>query len=287
MKLSSQKIFTAFIIFVSFCFIISCGGSDTPEETLQKAQKAFSSGNYLTAVEHYRKLYQQRPTDPEILYELGMSYKKANIIDSALSFFRRANILKPGSRDISQQLLELCPEVKNWSCAIEAINTLIATGDNEIMYLPKLAEYSYRAGYLNQAALYLERLMKHDPEMREPYLQLSTIYSQQGHYEKSVELLEEYLEKFGPSAEIYANLALNYISLENYEKAEGAFRNSLKVNPDNVPIWINLAHLLSDLDSREKKKEALEIYKRFYKQTPPVFKLDSIIPALEKELSAG
>jgi predicted Zn-dependent protease len=71
------------------------------------------------------------------------------------------------------------------------------------------------------------------------------------------------------------------------DKAEEFMRKSVAVNPNNVPIWINLANLLSEQKDINKKKEALQIYKKYLKETPKAYKLDSLIIVMEKEIRGG
>ncbi len=72
--------------------------------------------------------------------------------------------------------------------------------------------------------------------------------------------------------------------MAKFDKAEIYFRKAIEFDPKNVSLWINLAHTLNEQGSREKKEEALAIYKLYYIDTPELFKLDSLIKALEIEL---
>ena len=60
--------------------------------------------------------------------------------------------------------------------------------------------------------------------------------------------------------------------------------SSLELNHDNVPTWINLANVLTAQKSRDKKLEALQIYKTYKDQTPAFYNLDSVIAGLQTEL---
>ncbi len=72
--------------------------------------------------------------------------------------------------------------------------------------------------------------------------------------------------------------------MKDIPNGEKYFRLSVEANPSNIPVWINLANVLTEEKDVAKKKEALEIYKKYQSQTPKAFKLDSLIPALEAEL---
>ena len=58
----------------------------------------------------------------------------------------------------------------------------------------------------------------------------------------------------------------------------------MSLNSENVPTWINLANVLTTMNDRNKKLEALEIYKTYKDQTPAFYNLDSVITALQTQL---
>jgi len=83
------------------------------------------------------------------------------------------------------------------------------------------------------------------------------------------------------------NIGINYINLDNYPEAEKYLRMALELSPGNIPSLINLANVLSSQNSRDKKLEALEIYKASRDLIPEAFKVDSIIDDLQIELGVN
>jgi len=238
----------ATVLLIGILSSVGCGGGDIETLRLEGA-RALEAGDYN--------------------YNLGTSYKKFDLLDSAYVYFRRAKILYVRDREINREILDMAPVYGDYEDAINAIAVLIATGDNEKMYWPRLAELHYRNEDMFMTVKYCKLIIADDPELKDYYLYLSRSLSQMSKFEKSNETLLNALEKFGPSAEAYVNIAVNYIAMQNSNKAEEYFRKSLEVNPESIPVWVNLAN----------------IYKRFYDMTPPAYKLDSIIPSLEAELS--
>jgi tetratricopeptide (TPR) repeat protein len=82
----------------------------------------------------------------------------------------------------------------------------------------------------------------------------------------------------------YAQMAINYITLKDFSKSEEYFRRAIELDQTNVSLWVNLANVLSEQDNREKKEEALTIYRTYSINTPEIFNIDSLIDALEREL---
>jgi len=272
-------------VLAGLAMFAGCGGeTDDPDSLKRAGEAALESGNFNRAINIFKEALNKKPSDRDLLYNLGLSFKRFDMPDSALGYFRRARILYPRDRAVNRELMELCPLFGDYDCAIYAIAMLVATGDNEKIYWGRLAEFYYQTEELPMAVKYYKLILDDTPDNRKYYLYLSGTLSQLGRPAESNEVINNFVDRFGPSAEAYANIAINYINLKEIDKAEEYFRKSVAVNPDNVPIWINLANVLSEHDSRAKKQEALEIYKTFESQVPKMYRLDSLIPALEAEL---
>jgi tetratricopeptide (TPR) repeat protein len=275
-----------YLLILSAMIIIGGCGEAARDTNMLKQQgaAAFKSKNFTQAINLCREGLKAKPSDRDFLYYLGVSYAKLDLYDSAMIYIRRAKVLYPHDRDINRQLVQLCPKFQDFDCALRAIAVLIMTGDNEKMYWPQLAEYNYRNDELLLAVKYYKLALADNPDIPNYYLYLSVVLGQLGKLEEAINYLNRSIDRFGPSEESYANMGTMYINLRRFDKAEECFRSSLALNPDNISIWINLANILTTFDNREKKLEGLEIYKKYRAQTPEMYNLDSLIPALEKEL---
>ncbi len=274
---------TAFLF--GFLSLMGCGNKAKDFDSLKSSgEQALGAGDYNRAINQLRLAFRIRPSDRDILFLLGTGYKKVEQYDSAYSYFKRAKLLYANDRPINKEILDLAPGLNDINGALNAIAVLIATGDNEKMYWPLLAELNYRREDLQTAAKYFQLLIADNPNDKTYYLYLSNTFAQLGDFEGSNRVLFKAVETFGPSAEAYANMAINYLSMKDMAAGETYFRKSVEIDPNNVPIWINLANVLSEQKDPAKKKEALAIYMKYKDQTPKGFKLDSLIPALEAEL---
>jgi len=276
----------ALVILIGLLIISGCGDKSADIEKMRiEGRQALDAGDFNKAINIFKEALKYSPSDRDFLFDLAMSFRKFELYDSAYTYFRRAKVLNIHDREINKQIIEMAPMFGDFEDAINAIAVMVATGDNEKMYWPRLAELYYRNQDMFMTAKYCKLILADDPELKDYYLYLSGALSQMGKFEESSKTLLDAMDRFGPSSEACANIAVNYLAVKNLEKAEEYFRKSLEVNPENIPIWINLANVLSEQDNRTKKEEGLEIYKKFYEQTPPAYKLDSLIPALEAELS--
>jgi Tfp pilus assembly protein PilF len=285
MKAANVRFLLCSMALLCLVFAAQCGKeTEDTDALLQAGRQALDSGDFSTAINLFREAVAQKPSDKDLLYYLALSYKRFDLIDSAYYYFRRARVYSPRDRDINKELVELCPIYGDYDCAINAIAVMVVTGDNEKMYWPVLAELYLRRDDPDMAVKYYKLLIDDDPDNKTYYLPLAAILSRIGRFEQSNQVLLAASKRLGPSPEVFTNIAVNYINLNKLNEAEEFFRKSLAVKPDNIPVWINLAQLLSGRDDLARKREALEIFRRYQAETPPAYNLDSIITALESEL---
>ncbi len=264
-----------------------CGGEGSlspKEKALKAGRAAIEYKNYSEAINIFKSALKDKPSDRDLLYYTGYSFARLDLIDSALIYMRKAKVLNPRDRDINKQLVILCPLRGDYECALNAVATLVATGDNERMYWRTLAELYYRTENKPLAIKYYKLLIADNPDMANEYLSLSRTLAELGKFDESNEVLAKSTKRFGPTLENMANLAVNYVNMKMLDSAEVYFRKAVAIDPDNVPVWVNLANVLERQGSRPKKVEALELYKKYYSRTPKIYNLDSLIPALEAEL---
>jgi tetratricopeptide (TPR) repeat protein len=272
-------------LLIIIAVLLSCGGSKGDFSSHRKEGiKAYEAGDYNKALNHFRSAFLLEPSDRDNLFDLGRTYKKMSLLDSALAYFRRARLLYSNDREINKQVLDLCVGTDDNKTALQAIASLIATGDNERMYWPLLAELNYRDGNYQSAAHYYNLLVADEPKRPNYYLLLSGTLAQMGDFSQSNAVLEKAVQVFGPSAEFFANMGINFLNMKDRAKAEEYMRMSLQLAPDNPALWVNLANILSEEAGRSKKKEALEIYKKYRDNAPAGFRIDSLILELEAEL---
>jgi tetratricopeptide (TPR) repeat protein len=205
-------------------------------------------------------------------------------MDSAYYYYRKAKVLYNNDREVNRELIQMAPAFKDYDVAFKAIAAMINTGDNEKIYWPQLAELYYMDNQYHKAAGYYQKLIEDDSGNAYYYLSLAGVLSMGRKPDESNKVLLTALDRFGPRPEFYTNVAVNYANQAKFKEAEKYFRLSLGLSQDNIPTWINLANVLSALPDRDKKLEALEIYKTYKDQTPAFYNLDSVIAGLQTEL---
>jgi len=270
---------------IALCCLTGCGEQSGDFDSLAKdGLAAYEKADYNEAINLLGRALHLKPSDRDALYNISMAFERVNLVDSALAYLHRAEVLYPTDYEVNKELFRLCTQIKDYECALSAVRMMIANGDNEMMFWIPLADLNYFLGKYNLAMKYYKLLINDNPREGRYRWNLSECLARLQHPDEAVAVLKKAIEDLGDSPVVFSQIAINYVTMKEYDQAEIYYRKAIKFDPKNVSLWINLAHCLQDQNSKEKKEEALAIYKLYMIDTPEVFKIDSLIKALEKEL---
>ena len=223
---------------------------DTEDKLMRVADDTRARGDPATALGLYRRLHEQRPTDPEPLARIAATLGKLNDYSAATEAWREAIALAPDDpayrRGLASALLSLGqpePAIAELETAVAArpddprlLNTLGVAHD--IIGRHDLAQEDYRKGL---------RLAPHDLGLRNNFgLSLALA----GDYGGAVAALEKIVNDPASPPRYRLNLALVYGLAGDTEKAGAIARGSL---PEDA-VRNNLAYyaMLRGMDDRAR-----------------------------------
>ena len=277
---------STFVIFFSLSLlVISCGKeSKSAEELLASAKKNYDSGDYFKAREYLARAIKLKPSDKEIIYQMGKTYAAQNMFDSAFASLSRADKLYPNDRPINQLLHEMSVKTEHWQAARDALLSLARTGDSIEQYYRPIAEYAMRDSTGQVAFYYYGKLIEQYPESLNFYLNQAAAAIMQGEPQNSIDVLKAANKKFGDRAEILSGLASSYGSMGNLTEAEKIYR--LLITKDSSVVYqLQLAMTLALSDKKSKKEEAYAMFKDLRLKTANFARVDSILATLKKDLN--
>jgi len=126
---------TTFFSTAVFFFTLTLSVFAGNKELIEKGNKEFKSGDYISAINTYQKVIESGYVSPELYYNTGNAYFKSNDMAHAILFYERAKRLKPSDEDISFNLkianskivdkIDVLPSlfIVNWWNAAAAIFT--------------------------------------------------------------------------------------------------------------------------------------------------------------------
>ncbi|MEK7774568.1 MAG: hypothetical protein AAB305_01630, partial [Candidatus Zixiibacteriota bacterium] len=160
-KLRAFRTPTPAYIFLAFSVLLLLASCTKEPETFEELKaagiKAYTSQRYDEARTFLTKAAQKKSSDRELLYFLAVCYQRDLILDSAFFYIRRADLLFPNDREIASTLYSIAPQVQEWQAAIDAIETLIYTGDPAPQYFRERALYNKNLGYMYLAFVDYEK----------------------------------------------------------------------------------------------------------------------------------
>ena len=255
------------------------------EDFKARGQKAFLNAQYKEAREQFLKALAIKPSDRDLLYFTGLCYKRDYIYDSALSYLKRADILYPGDREINLEVYSVAVATKSWKDAVGAIMVLVSTGDPLETYLEQLTQMYVRLDEPLNVVYYLRKLVASRPDSALHYLQLANALLVVESLDVAVGVIDTAITRFGPRNELVATRATVAAYQGKYADAEKVYRNLLLTDTTRTAQYkLNLANVLSMQTNRTKKREALKLYKEVRNQVDAIYRVDSLIDTLEKEL---
>lgn len=276
-----------YILFI-FTALLIIGCSSEPvtfDELKSEGIKAFSKADYLTAKKYLLKASLLKSSDRDVLFFLGVSYKRDYQYDSAMIFLKRADLLFPDNKELNQEIYEIAKQTNDPKNALSAINVFIKQGAPRSEYLTEMADLNLQAGNKYLALLVLREVINNSTDKPSVYMAAANVAAQIDSVDAAIAIMEQSLEKFGDLEELLSNYAIYLAGADRITEAEAVLRKQLSISETPQAVRLNLANILTMYDSKKKKEEAYKIYKDLYSQVGDVLKLDSTIKALEKELN--
>lgn len=275
-----------FLILILLSFIsINCTKDPTTLEELKDAGiKAFSIEDYKTAKEHFLKGLQLNSSEKDILFFLGVTYKREYRYDSAMLYLKRADLLYPANRELNQEIYDIAIQINDYENALKAVKVFIRTGSSRDENLLEIADLNLKIGNKYLSYLTLKEAIEIGTDDPKVYLSTANVAGQIDSVEAAVSVIESAIEKFGQTEELLSNYSIYLAGADRVADAEKVLRKQLETSPNPQPIKLNLATILTMYNTKEKKLEAYKLYKELYDEIGDYFGLDSTIKALEKEL---
>jgi len=205
-----------FMIFTAFALICLsfCAGS-------KKGDEFFNSGDYLRALEEYKKAAEKDPSDWNAFIKLGDCYRALKDYENAIKNYREA--------------LQVYPD---WNTAKTRI-----TGTKL-----EQAEFYVNENRLRQAEIVYTELSQANPENKEYIEKLAYLQKQMGNYDNSLETFQKISDRFPEDKKIldeinnikdltvssraYYTEGKQYLDDNKFEEAIEKFQKAVELKPD-------------------------------------------------------
>jgi len=262
-----------------------CFGSDSLEDLRKSGYKSLEKQEYAQARGYFLKALELDTRDKETLVGLAQAYRKDSRYDSAIYYFKRADIMHPKDREILQQIREVAVALGDWQTAIDAIESMVRLGDALEPWHEQLADLWQKNGEQGRAFYHARRAIAFGTDNPMIYLQTANWAAQYDSMSVAFEVLDSAIAKFGPSGQFLVNKALLLSFLGQHRPAEAILREVVARDDPPIPtMQLDLANVLARQPDRAKKQEALAIYHEIRDLLVMQYPIDSLISAVDAQL---
>lgn len=241
---------------------------EQPRADLSEANALVRDNRYAEAVDLLAGLRQTYPDDPGLLLMLGELLLATNRPDEAVAPLEQAAGIAPGRERINFQLGSALAKTGKLEGALEAFDReLKITADPEIIVLSRFNRSFLleRKKEFAPAAEELEMVLMFQPDRKEVYGDLASLYLRAGNPQRGLDALERG-ESFGfVSADHYYSLGAKFYLDRQYEHAITTFERTLEIDPTKAEAERSMAACLEKLG---RDGEAADHLRRFLELRP-------------------
>ncbi|MFZ1683712.1 MAG: hypothetical protein WAU88_06225 [Candidatus Zixiibacteriota bacterium] len=264
---------------------VSCSREpQTLDELRSAGQREFNDAHWSQARSYFQKALAKAPSDKQLLYLTGLCYKRESIYDSAVVILKKADYLYPRDREINLALREVADLDGKWGYAIGAISVLVATGDKIEDWYTDLARLSARNNEPLISMFYQRKLQKINHEDLQEWTRLITVSLMIDSIPIAQIYLDSAIAKFGMNDDLMACRGKLEGALGNMAEAERIFRILYVKNPNLSANKYNLANVLSHANDKSLKMEAIELLKLIPEAEQKIYRADSLIILIQKQV---
>lgn len=267
--------------------LTGCGGEpETVAELKQKGIDAFVKGDYVTARSYLQRGLQKAPSDRDLLYFTGASFKRDFRYDSALVYLSRAAVLHKGDREVAKQRLDVAMALDQWSTALSCVRTLIDTGDPPEQHYLLQARLWKKEGWPINEYLFLKMHLDANPMDSLRFIDFANAAVTVDSLEVGQRYLDSAIARFGSKPVYMAAKAVMYGAAGQYDRGERVLRRLIKEDTSSVDLKINLANMLSNQIDIAKQQEALQLYQSVRPVIGATFPVDSLIALTQRRIDS-
>jgi tetratricopeptide (TPR) repeat protein len=231
------------------------------------------SGNFLNAVDEYKKAIQQDPQSSNLYIELANAYLRNRQLNNAIREAENAIRVNPESLEAHRLLGSIFYNIvrnedsnrapaaseylKKAIREYEKICSLDDTDTNSLVVLSLLYRYD---GQGDKAVETAKRLLDKAPSSEAGLANLAQIYSEQGNTQEAINVFKKALEVNPNSPRILEQMAVAYDQVKDYPNVIESYRKAIALDEDSLELRKGLAQaLLDNKQDDEAEKEFLKI----------------------------
>ncbi len=194
----------------------------------------YDQGKLTEALNSYNKSAQLNNNFSESYFNAGKVSMKLNLLQNAISDFRKALSLKPQEPSYLEQLgFALYDDNKIKESLNYLSQALRIDNQNPYTYFNIGNIYALKLNDPSKALSYFENAVSLNPDIEDGYLNLGNTYAVLNDFQKALDAYNSYLYKHPKSTSAYVNMGRIYEAIDEKDKAENVYKKALANQPDS------------------------------------------------------
>lgn len=253
----------------------------------QAGEDAFARGEFRLAREKFLGALEFNTSDRDVLYMIGLSYRRDNIFDSAQLFLKRADLYNPGDSAILHELYQTAMVTQSWQVALDAVLSLLHRGEPLEKYIDQMVALYRSLKFPSPVAYYLRQLVDKFPDSLRFRRDLVTVLCELDSVPAANGVLDTAFTHFGEIPPLIATRAEMYVYQNRLEEAADVYRYLLRTDSLYATQYtFFLANTLMLQARPDRTREAITLYQEIKPVFPDQPLLDSLLQVADSLLQA-
>jgi tetratricopeptide (TPR) repeat protein len=215
-------------------------------------------GNGSEAIASFQAALKLAPTDPELLFKIGLYQLQTGHNAEAINLLARALKYSPRDRDTLYYLAQAYHLNGDNDVALKAIQECLKVDSNNASVWQKYGELLCSSGD-NQAAMqWLHKAQQSDPTLDRIDFDLAVASFRSMDLDQALQYSTQAAQRKPNNLTVQALLAAVYVKLGKWQDAEPIFRSILQVKSNDVPSMLGLGQCELELKNYQQAANLLE-----------------------------
>ncbi len=199
------------------------------------------------AIKHLRTAQKQDPTDPAILFTLGLCHERRNELELARRYYNDALTYCPQLRNAHERLAAIAVHDGDTQQALRSYELLSQWDPGSVDVRMTFANLLLRGNDPQAAIEQFERALTIEPENWVAHNDLASAYEQAGLLKEAIEQLHIVVEEQPGFPDTHLRLGDLYAKIGNGDAAVQQYRAALDIQPDYLEAVVKMGtqHLRS------------------------------------------
>lgn len=219
----------------------------------------YQKGDYLKAVENFKKAIQEDPADNEAIQLMGLSYYLAGRPAEAIPLLEKVQTWYPSANVDASYILGICYiQTKDYAQARKAFAKMFGvTPDSAASYL-FTARMLLRQDFGPVAEAQAQQAIALDPKLPLAHYLLGELYLYQSKAPEAIAEFQKELEINPGNAAVYYKLADAYSRIQKFDEAERLLQRSIWLDATSTGPFILLGKVLQKKGETQLAVRALQ-----------------------------